>query len=167
MKKLFALIFAALLVLILCSCGAGPAPAEDTTEADPADLLDAEEAKQAEMIVAAEEEPPEPAPDVAAMSYATLTEDWREDPEVVAAWSECHDYLEAFAWEPVDSSAIRETAYSWLWQAAAVRFHSNPAAIYVYRDVPEEVYRQLVAADSVGGYYNQYIKGYYECERFD
>lgn len=166
---------AALLICVfLCACGVGePAAATDTgAEAEPADAItdSAETAEINDISEAGDAAPaaPEPAerPDVSSLSYAELA-DWRDDPAVLAEWKETHDVLDALEWEAVESSAIRETAYSWLWGAAAVRFHSNPAAVYVYYDVPEDVYNELVGADSVGGYYNACIKGQYVCERFD
>ena len=172
-RKLFELIMIVLLAATLCACGTVSLPEEATGEINSADDTVSDEPAGSEDATAAadeESEAEEPAIavlDVNDMSFATLTEEWRDDEAVVAAWAECHDYLEAFIWEPVESSALQEAAYSWLWQAAAVRFNSNPAAVYVYHDVPEDVYHQMISADSIGGYFNQYIKGQYECERFD
>ena len=172
-KKLCELIIVIMLAAVLCACGIESVPEEETEEINSADDTYTGEQTETERVTAAAdeeieaEEPAIAVLDVSDMTFATLTEEWRDDEAVVAAWAECHDYLEAFIWEPVESSALQEAAYSWLWQAAAVRFNSNPAAVYVYRDVPEDVYHQLISADSVGGYYNQNIKGQYECERFD
>ena len=94
--------------------------------------------------------------DVAALTYDPL-EQYRNDPEVLEQWSAFHDYLEAFRWQALDSSALQEAGYSWLWQALAVRFLSSPERVYVYRDVPEAVYLELIAADSAGSYYNFFI----------
>ena len=167
-RNLSKLLIALLLVAILCACGA-TAPEEIADKAESAENVSSVEPSEAEDAAdkSASEEPSIEVLDVNNMSFATLTEEWRGDAAVAAAWAECHDYLDAFLWQPVESSALQEAAYSWLWQAAAVRFNSNPAAVYVYHDVPEDVYDQLVSADSVGGYYNQNIKGQYECERFD
>ena len=172
-KKLCGLIIIVLLAATLCACGTVSSPEEATEKIDSADYTFSAEQAETEYVTAAAdeeseaEEPTIAVVDVNDMSFATLTEEWRDDATVVAAWKESHDYLEAFIWEPVESSALQEAAYSWLWQAAAVRFNSNPAAVYVYHDVPEDVYHQLIAADSIGGYFNQYIKGQYECDRFD
>ena len=143
--------------IILCACQDVPAsdlqvsPEEETV---PITMENTAEANPDSII------------DVSSISYDEL-ESWRDDPDIVEEWKETHDFLAAFVWEDVDSSAIRETAYSWLWGAAAIRFHSNPSATYVYYDVPEYIYDELVGADSVGGYYNTYIKGQFTCERFD
>ena len=41
----------------------------------------------------------------------------------------------------------------------------NSGASYEYVSVPQRVYDALWDADSMGGYYNKKIKGYYECHR--
>lgn len=153
-----------ILMLLCCACGAEetPAvPAESETSAEAVVLPDPLPEEQ-------ESEPePEPEPlDVAALTYDQL-EEWRDDPQVLEQWGACHDYLEAFRWQALDSSALQEAGYSWLWQALAVRFVSSPERVYVYKDVPEQVYLELIAADSAGGYYNAYIKGSYECEKLE
>lgn len=38
-------------------------------------------------------------------------------------------------------------------------------ATYEYKDVPQRIYDAFWSADSMGGYYNEKIKGYYECHR--
>ena len=40
----------------------------------------------------------------------------------------------------------------------------NDGAIYVYYDVPEEVYNELLSAESIGSYFNDNIKGIYQYE---
>ena len=149
-----------ILMLLCCACGAAEAPAVTDENED-----------SAEAVVLPDPQPAEPEPeaeplDVAALTYDQL-EEWRDDPQVLEEWSACHDYLEAFRWQALDSSALQEAGYSWLWQALAVRFLSSPERVYVYRDVPEEVYLELLAADSAGSYYNACIKGSYECEKLE
>lgn len=149
-----------ILMLLCCACGAAEAPAVTDENED-----------SAEAVVLPDPQPVEPEPeaeplDVAALTYDQL-EEWRDDPQVLEEWSACHDYLEAFRWQALDSSALQEAGYSWLWQALAVRFLSSPERVYVYRDVPEEVYLELIAADSAGSYYNACIKGSYECEKLE
>ena len=163
MKK-YLLISVIVFLLLYCACGAEetPAvPAESETSAEAVVLPDPLPEEQ-------ESEPePEPEPlDVAALTYDQL-EEWRDDPQVLEQWSACHDYLEAFRWQALDSSALQEAGYSWLWQALAVRFVSSPERVYVYKDVPEQVYLELIAADSAGSYYNACIKGSYECEKLE
>lgn len=43
----------------------------------------------------------------------------------------------------------------------------DSGASYAYLDVPESVWSELRDADSMGGYYNSEIKGYYDCEKLD
>lgn len=42
-----------------------------------------------------------------------------------------------------------------------IYFQSNPSKGYIYRGVPEEVWREFKSADSKGKFYNAYIKGRY------
>lgn len=149
-----------ILMLLCCACGAAEAPAVTDENED-----------SAEAVVLPDPQPAEPEPeaeplDVAALTYDQL-EEWRDDPQVLEEWRACHDYLEAFRWQALDSSALQEAGYSWLWQALAVRFLSSPERVYVYQDVPEAVYLELLAADSAGSYYNACIKGSYECEKLE
>ncbi len=159
MKK-YLLISVIVFLLLCCAFGAAEAPAVTNENED-----------SAEAVVLPDPQPVEPEPeaeplDVAALTYDQL-EEWRDDPQVLEQWSACHDYLEAFRWQALDSSALQEAGYSWLWQALAVRFVSSPERVYVYKDVPEQVYLELIAADSAGGYYNTFIKGSYECEKLE
>ena len=41
----------------------------------------------------------------------------------------------------------------------------DSGSVYSYEDVPKSVYNELWDASSMGSYYNNYIKGYYECHR--
>ena len=148
-----------ILMLLCCACGAAegesvPAETEDSAVEIIPDPQPVEPEPEAEPL------------DVAALTYDQL-EEWRDDPQVLEEWRACHDYLEAFRWQALDSSALQEAGYSWLWQALAVRFLSSPERVYVYQDVPEAVYLELLAADSAGGYYNTFIKGSYECEKLE
>ena len=37
--------------------------------------------------------------------------------------------------------------------------------IYVYKNVPEEIYKALISSGSKGTYFNQHIKGNYQFEK--
>jgi len=37
--------------------------------------------------------------------------------------------------------------------------------MYAYKDVPDSVWDDLFFASSMGGYYNENIKGQYDCEK--
>lgn len=166
MKKALIILLAVVMMLGISACGV-PEPEADAEPAEETLTASAEETTaepEPESVEAAE--PAAPAVDGAALSYAELRQ-WSDDPQVVEAWKDAHGFFDAFEWQAVESSALSEAAYSWLWQALAVRFCSNPGAVYVYYEVPESVFNDLVAADSIGSYYNSYIKGSYECERFD
>ena len=164
MKKTLLISFIAL-TLLFSACGAAEEPAvTDGSDDSAAEVIPAPQ--PAEEAAATEAEPePEPL-DISALTYDEL-EQYRDDPQVLEQWSACHDYLEAFRWQALDSSALLEAGYSWLWQALAVRFVSSPERVYVYQGVPEEVFAELISADSAGGYYNAYIKGSYECEKLE
>lgn len=61
-----------------------------------------------------------------------------------------------------NSSAFSAVGYS--DGTLFVKFRDN-GYVYSYEDVPQSVYNEMWAADSMGGYYNKEIKGYYECHR--
>ncbi len=61
-----------------------------------------------------------------------------------------------------DSSCFSEVGYA--DGSLFVTFRENGYS-YEYKGVPQKVYDALWAADSMGGYYNTEIKGYYECHR--
>jgi hypothetical protein len=72
-------------------------------------------------------------------------------------------------WQEVESTNIQAAQ----WRAAPtnrgtlfLRFHkrdrvSGARRVYLYEDVPEHVFNELVAAESVGKYFDQYIKDHY------
>ena len=41
----------------------------------------------------------------------------------------------------------------------------DSGSVYAYDDVPQSIYEELNEADSMGGYYNEYIKGTYTAHR--
>lgn len=59
----------------------------------------------------------------------------------------------------VESSAIAYIGYS--KERLIIVFNSSLDRCYVYENVPYDVYRDLLNAESIGGYYNKYIKGTY------
>jgi hypothetical protein len=54
-----------------------------------------------------------------------------------------------------DSSVIKSARYDALTRELHVRL---AAGIYVYEDVPAEIYQQLLAAPSKGAFYNEKIR---------
>jgi hypothetical protein len=61
----------------------------------------------------------------------------------------------------VQSSDIRSVGYN--QGTLEIEFHSG--GIYQYYNVPESVYRSLMAASSHGKYFHEYIKDYYPCKK--
>lgn len=61
-----------------------------------------------------------------------------------------------------DSTCFSEVGYA--DGSLFVTFRDNGYS-YEYKNVPQSVYDALWDADSMGGYYNKEIKGYYECHR--
>jgi hypothetical protein len=59
---------------------------------------------------------------------------------------------------PVNSSSISEVGYDGFY--LFVRFHTSDT-IYAHPGVPYSVYLGLMQADSMGAYYNRYIRGRY------
>lgn len=62
---------------------------------------------------------------------------------------------------PVKSKQIRSIGYDAITQNLTVEFHAH-GALYVYSNVPYEVHAELMAAESIGKYFNAKIKGVYK-----
>jgi hypothetical protein len=58
---------------------------------------------------------------------------------------------------PVDSSSIASIGYDAERLELEIEFHES-GDVYLYFDVPAEVYRDFMAADSKGTYLNQVFK---------
>lgn len=153
MKKVLLLLFMfAIIALCCCACGYY----ESSVEEDDTDYSEDIEAEEEHHEVL----------DVYNLPFEEVKEGmygW----DVYNEWIEMHDYLDSFEWEEVESDAIQEVGYSEYLGNLAIRFNGYPNTVYVYEDVPEEVFYEMIFADSVGGYYNSYIKGYYDSERID
>jgi hypothetical protein len=63
----------------------------------------------------------------------------------------------------VDSSVIAAVGYDRATEVLEVEFHSGK--VYIYLDVPPEEHRALLAADSIGRYFNQEIRTSYSTAR--
>jgi hypothetical protein len=59
---------------------------------------------------------------------------------------------------PVNSSAIRAVGYD--GHTLSVEFHSGKT--YDHPGVPDSVYREFMAASSMGAYYGRHIRGRYQ-----
>lgn len=46
----------------------------------------------------------------------------------------------------------------------AIDFDANSEDYYIYKNVPAEIWNAFIKADSLGGFYNRYIKGSYASE---
>lgn len=62
---------------------------------------------------------------------------------------------------PVKSSVIAEIG--WEDEVMEVRFKNG--GLYRYFSVPPEVCLELLKAASIGGFFNQYVRGAYPCKR--
>lgn len=75
---------------------------------------------------------------------------------------------EGIAWqETPDSSCFAYVGYDDEYEVLALVFRSNEQRAYLYREFLYDDYRAFMAADSLGGYYNENIKGKYPGERID
>ena len=68
-----------------------------------------------------------------------------------------------FKWFRVDSSNIEMVAYDYGANVLYVRFHTG--SVYIYYDVPRDVYTELKNSESVGEYFSEHVRGEYEYER--
>ena len=66
-------------------------------------------------------------------------------------------------YQRVSSSSVAEVGYDPTEKTLAIRFHSG--AEYRYAHVSREIYQALVAASSIGRYFNVEIRGAYEYQR--
>ena len=65
-----------------------------------------------------------------------------------------------------DSTCFSEVGYCDDLEILVVTFRDS-GATYVYLDFPEVEWDNFIDADSLGSYYNAYIKGEYTCYRYD
>jgi hypothetical protein len=61
----------------------------------------------------------------------------------------------------VESSLIHSVEYFEDEEVLEIRFHYNTNYVYAYFDFPLETYRDFLANDSQGKFYNDFIKGMY------
>ena len=77
------------------------------------------------------------------------------EPEYDYSEPDPDDYLESTP----RSSCFSAVGYDWDNEVLYVQFRDS-GSIYAY-DVPSYIYDELISADSMGKYYNSYIKGEY------
>lgn len=70
---------------------------------------------------------------------------------------------EPSSWVPVKSSTMTHVLYNLSERVLLIKFTSG--VVYSYYNVPETVYRALMAAESKGRYFNQNIKSFFTAER--
>lgn len=68
--------------------------------------------------------------------------------------------------EVSDSTCFSAIGYSKADEIFYCRFLDSGSE-YIYLDVPYSVYKELMVADSKGGYFNKQIKPYYECLKIE
>jgi hypothetical protein len=56
----------------------------------------------------------------------------------------------------VESSMLKQLGYLRTTKTLVVRFNND--SVYVYKGVPQHVWDELQAADSMGKYFNQHIR---------
>lgn len=65
--------------------------------------------------------------------------------------------------EPVESSVLASAGYDAQRRMLEIEFHSG--AIYRYLDVPEDIFRKLLAAESKGQFFGAKIRNKFRSER--
>ena len=68
--------------------------------------------------------------------------------------------------QDVESSNIAAIGYDQEAQELHVLFKGRPT-VYVYQDVPRELFNAMLCADSQGAYFNRMIKGTYEFTKLE
>lgn len=66
----------------------------------------------------------------------------------------------------VDSTCFSEIGYDADQELLLVRFRDS-GSLYSYEPISQEEYDSFIGANSLGKYYNSYIKGNYECHRLE
>jgi len=75
---------------------------------------------------------------------------------------------EGLVWQQTPSSScFSAVGYDDDHEMLALIFRDNQSAAYVYSEIWQSIYQELMAADSLGNYYNDNIKGQFPCERKD
>jgi hypothetical protein len=64
--------------------------------------------------------------------------------------------------QPVQSTVLAAVGYDAAKRFLEIEFHSG--AIYRYLEVPEEIYRRLLAAESKGHFFGANIRDKFRCE---
>ena len=64
------------------------------------------------------------------------------------------------------SSCFSEIGYDSDWEVLVAKFKDS-GSVYTYANFPKSEWDKFLAADSLGSWYNKYIKGRYEYERID
>lgn len=83
----------------------------------------------------------------------------------VSDYVDDYDYLDDFDIYSVDySTCFDKIGYNYDDETLYLRFLDSQKE-YLYLDVPEYVFDELHDSDSPGVYYNDEIKGQYDCER--
>ena len=65
--------------------------------------------------------------------------------------------------QPVESTVLASVGYDAKARVLEIEFHSG--AIYRYLEVPEEIFRQLLAAESKGNFFGKNIRDKFRSER--
>lgn len=68
--------------------------------------------------------------------------------------------------QPVESTLIRSVGYDPAGSVLEIEFVEDDR-VYEYDDVPFSVYSELMAAESKGMYFNEFIRDLYSCIRID
>lgn len=90
------------------------------------------------------------------------TQEEQEERVVFAQESSAIKNAESYLIDTDRSTCFSGVGYDTYLDDLYVKFRES-GKIYVYENVPQDVYDSLVNADSMGGYYNKEIKGYYYC----
>ena len=72
------------------------------------------------------------------------------------------NYIYVYEFGPEDSDLIRGVGYNPYNGTLRLKLAGNDIEYYDYRDVPARYHAGLIEADSMGGYYNRFIKNRYE-----
>lgn len=69
-----------------------------------------------------------------------------------------------FLWQSVESSVIKSFGYDTVENILVVHFNSN--SVWLYIDVPFDVYAELSESKSKGKYFNLHIRNFYVSQKY-
>lgn len=97
----------------------------------------------------------------------------KKDPEVMETYGEAKESIEEreaakamnITMQDVESSNIRQVGYN--RKAKQMRIQFTNGGLFQYKEVPNEVFDEMMASKSVGSYFSKNIRNIYSCVKLN